>query len=73
MTDSREPPASKRPSPAGPGVGGAAPRSWILLALVLLAFWGLRYLGQAEAQQPDISYSAFFGLVKDERVKSVTI
>jgi len=48
-------------------------KGWVLLALLLFAFWGWRTFASREPTQPPISYTTFYKLVQDKHVKSVVL
>ncbi len=81
---SRIPPATPGgPSVSGPprgtpswgGPPGSAPgwSGWIFLALLLLMFWGWRFVELKEAEHPAISYTEFYREAEAQRVKAVTL
>jgi cell division protease FtsH len=73
MPDSRRSVPPRGPGGPAPLGGGAPSRTWVLLALLLLSWFGFRYLAGSSQQNTTISYSAFYSLVKDDRVAEVTL
>ena len=73
--------ASRPPPPPNPRGSDAEPpitsrpgwRGWILLGLLLAAFYAWTHFAGAEDGHPSISYTAFYKAVEEARVESVTI
>src|SRR5215471_15655806 len=61
------------PKPPAPGAGRPSLPGWLLLFFLLAAMWGWQLLGQNRKQAPTITYSAFYALVDEGKVTSVTV
>ena len=72
MPDSRRSVPPRGPAGGTPLGGGAPSRTWLLLALLALSWFGFRYLAGSTTHHTTIPYSAFYALVKDDRVAEVT-
>jgi cell division protease FtsH len=57
---------------ASPSSGGGY-AGWVFLALLLLMFWGWRFIEPKEAEQPGISYTEFYRQAEAQRVQEVTL
>jgi cell division protease FtsH len=69
---------SEMPEPANPKPSSADPpkpswSGWIVLVLLLAAMWAWQLFGHDKRELPTIPYSAFYSLVEEGKVQSVTI
>jgi cell division protease FtsH len=72
-----QPGSSSSPRPPDPSGLPADPRTswkgWILLAVLLLSFYAWTNFASQEDGQPEITYTAFYKAVQENRVAAVTI
>jgi cell division protease FtsH len=77
MTQQSVPPAT-RPAPAPPSAPKKVPPSasavsWLVLALMLGAFWGYQAYMAKEAAVPEVRYSDLYELLDAGKIESVTL
>src|SRR5688500_3103307 len=56
-----------------PPGGGSGWGGWMVLGLIMMAFWGWRFLQPKDAEHPQISYTQFYKEAEAQRVKEVTL
>jgi cell division protease FtsH len=66
-------PNRPRPGPADMMEPRPSWKGWVLLALLLLGFWGWNYVAASQETHPPIAYTQFFDLAKQDRVAEVTL
>src|SRR5262245_54115326 len=70
----REPTGPPPPGPAKPPTSERPSwRGWLVLAALLLAFWGWQYFAAADDAHPPVTYTAFYRLADEGKVESVTL
>jgi cell division protease FtsH len=66
-------PNRPRPGPADMMEPRPSWKGWVLLALLLLGFWGWNYAAARQESHPPIAYTQFFDLAKQDRIEEVTL
>jgi cell division protease FtsH len=66
-------PNRPRPGPADMMEPRPSWKGWVLLALLLLGFWGWNYVAARQEAHPPIAYTQFFELAKQDRIAEVTL
>ena len=60
-----------KPSSAGPSRPSWA--GWAVLFVLLAGMWAWQLMGQEQRDLPNITYSAFYAMVEQGKVASVTV
>ncbi|MFC1642385.1 ATP-dependent zinc metalloprotease FtsH [Myxococcota bacterium] len=67
------PPVRRPPNPGPSNDNGPTWRGWVVLGMLLLAWWAWHGITTREDSRAIIPYSSFYQLVEDNRVERVTV
>ncbi len=67
------PPTSRPPGEPGESDPRPSWRGWLTLTVLLASFWGWQYFAGQKDEKPPVSYSAFYKMVEQDQLESVTL